>query len=111
MLTIPAPLRLQLDGAALAANWRWLAQQGGGAATGAAIKADGYGLGAQAVRDKLYAAGCRDFFVATWAGAAALMPMPPGAALSVPRGAGGGASGALQPGEQRGHLSGPRLWL
>ncbi len=83
MLTIPAPLRLQLDGAALAANWRWLAQQGGGAATGAAIKADGYGLGAQAVRDKLYAAGCRDFFVATWAEAAALMPMPPGAALSV----------------------------
>lgn len=83
MIVIPAPLRLRLDGAALANNWRWLAQQSGAAATGAAIKADGYGLGARGVMERLYAAGCRDFFVATWAEAAALMPLPPGASLSV----------------------------
>jgi alanine racemase len=82
MLTITAPLRLRLDRAALVHNWRWLAGQGG-APAGAAIKADGYGLGAVRVMELLYAAGCRDFFVATWAEAAALMPLPPGAALSV----------------------------
>ena len=39
---------------------------------GAAIKADGYGRGAVWVAETLAAAGCRDFFVATWAEAAAL---------------------------------------
>lgn len=75
--------RLRLDGAALAANWRWLQAQGKGAACGAAVKADGYGLGARDVVTRLAAAGCRDFFVATWAEAAALMPLPEGALLSV----------------------------
>ena len=83
MIAVPAPLRLRLDGDALVANWRWLAQQSGAAATGAAIKADGYGLGARGAMERLYAAGCRDFFVAMWAEAAALMPLPPGASLSV----------------------------
>ncbi len=78
-----APLRLRLDGAALTANWRWLAAQGGPAACGAAVKADGYGLGAKAVVQRLAAAGCRDFFVATWDEAARLGPLPPGCALSV----------------------------
>ncbi|MDX2210256.1 MAG: alanine racemase [Sphingopyxis sp.] len=82
MLEIPAPLRLRLDGDALVHNWRWLARQGG-AAAGAAIKANGYGLGANGVMERLFAAGCRDFFVATWAEAAALMPLPSGARLSV----------------------------
>lgn len=80
---IASPLRLRLNSAALVANWRWLARASGSAACGAAIKADGYGLGARAVMHRLAAAGCRDFFVATWAEAAALMPLPPGAALSV----------------------------
>ena len=40
------PLRLTLDRAALQSNWRWLAQKAG-TATGAAIKADGYGIGAR----------------------------------------------------------------
>lgn len=69
---IPAPLRLCLDGAALAANWRALARMSGDAACGAAIKADGYGLGARGVATRLANAGCRDFFVATWAEAMAL---------------------------------------
>lgn len=89
MIAVPSPLRLNLDRVALVANWRWLASQSG-AACGAAIKADGYGLGARAVMRHLAAAGCRDFFVATWAEAAALMPLPAGVSLSVLHGVGEG---------------------
>jgi alanine racemase len=78
-----APLRLKLDGDALVANWRWLAAQSGGAACGAAVKADGYGLGAREVVARLAKAGCRDFFVATWDEAVALGELPEGCALSV----------------------------
>ena len=67
-----APLRLRLDTAALADNWRALDRLSGAAACGAAVKADGYGLGAKQVAAVLLAAGCRDFFVATWAEAAAV---------------------------------------
>jgi alanine racemase len=88
MIDIAPPLRLRLDAGALVANWRWLAAQGGSAACGAAIKADGYGLGARDVMRHLAAAGCRDFFVASWAEAAALMPLPAGVALSVLHGVG-----------------------
>ncbi|MDK2760962.1 MAG: alanine racemase [Sphingopyxis sp.] len=88
MIAVPSPLRLRLLTDALVANWRWLAAQSGGAACGAAIKADGYGLGARAVMQSLAAAGCRDFFVATWAEAAALMPLPPGVGLAVLHGVG-----------------------
>lgn len=82
-MDIPAPLRLRLDGAALGANWRWLARASGSAACGAAIKADGYGLGAGEVMLRLAAAGCRDFFVATWAEAARLPDLPEGVSVSV----------------------------
>lgn len=82
-MNIPAPLRLRLDGAALVANWRWLARTGGAPACGAAIKADGYGLGAREVMLQLAAAGCRDFFVATWSEAARLLPLPEGTRLAV----------------------------
>jgi alanine racemase len=82
-VNISPPHRLRLDGAALVANWRWLQGQSGRAACGAAVKADGYGLGAREVVARLAAAGCRDFFVATWTEAAALMPLPEGVSLSV----------------------------
>ena len=82
------PLRLTLDGDALADNWRWLAARSGPAACGAAVKADGYGLGARRVVTRLQSAGCRDFFVATWAEAEALMPWPSDLSLSVLHGAG-----------------------
>lgn len=78
-----APLRLRLDSDALTSNWRWLAAQSGPASCGAAVKADGYGLGAVQVVKRLAAAGCKDFFVATWAEANALMPLPPAISLSV----------------------------
>ena len=69
---MPGPLTLHLDRDALVANWRWLARHGAGAACGAAVKADGYGLGADRVVETLAGAGCRDVFVATWAEAAAI---------------------------------------
>lgn len=87
MIEIASPLRLRLDSAALVHNWRWLAAQGG-KACGAAIKADGYGLGAREVMRHLAAAGCRDFFVATWGEAAALMPLVGDVSLSVLHGVG-----------------------
>ncbi len=77
------PSRLRLDGDALVANWRWLAAQSGPAACGAAVKADGYGTDAVGVVARLAAAGCRDFFVATWGEAKALGTLPDGVALSV----------------------------
>lgn len=88
MIAVPSPFRLRLSSEALVANWRWLAVQSGAAACGAALKADGYGLGAREVMRHLAAAGCRDFFVATWAEAAALMPLPAGVSLSVLHGVG-----------------------
>ena len=81
------PLRLRLDRAALAANWRWLAATAGTAA-GAAVKADGYGLGAREAVVVLAEAGCRDFYVATWDEAEKLGPIPPAASLGVLHGVG-----------------------
>ncbi len=79
-----APLRLRLDGDALMANWRWLQARSGAAACGAAVKANGYGLGVDQVVPRLVKAGCRDFFVATWAEAAEVAPLiPADARLSV----------------------------
>lgn len=74
-MTVASPLRLRLDSAALTENWLALDRLAGRAACGAAVKADGYGLGAIDVARRLAAAGCRDFFVATWGEAAALAPL------------------------------------
>jgi alanine racemase len=79
----PAALRLTIDGDALAANWRGLRDRGGEANCGAAVKANGYGLGARDVVARLAREGCRDFFVSSWAEAVALGALPEGAALSV----------------------------
>ena len=80
-------LRLRLDRAALVANWRWL-QATAGTAAGAAVKADGYGLGGGEIVAALAEAGCRDFLVATWDEARRLGPLPPGCSLSVLHGVG-----------------------
>jgi len=80
-------LRLRLDSSALQNNWRWL-QRTAGVPAGAAVKADGYGLGAREVTRLLAQAGCRDFFVSTWAEAEALGPLPEGAELCVLHGVG-----------------------
>ena len=83
MTSLHSPLRLRLDRDALVSNWRWLDAMSGAAACGAAVKADGYGLGAREVTLELANAGCRDFFVATWAEAEALRPWLGDASLSV----------------------------
>ena len=82
---VTAPLRLRIDTAALVDNWRTLDRLSGTAACGAAIKANGYGLGAIEVARHLTDAGCRDFFVATWAEAERLaaLRLPAAASLSV----------------------------
>jgi alanine racemase len=80
---VHSPLRLRLDGDGLVSNWRWLERQSGGAACGAAVKADGYGLGARDVVMRLANAGCRDFFVATWPEAEALSPWLGAASIAV----------------------------
>lgn len=83
MALAPSPLRLRLDGEALVANWRWVKARGGAAACGAAVKANGYGLGAAEVARRLAAAGCRDFFVATWAEAQEIAEAAGDASVSV----------------------------
>jgi alanine racemase len=81
------PLRLTVDRSVVQANWRWL-QDYAGVAAGAAVKADGYGLGARETTDALLEAGCRDFFVSTWAEAEALGALPESASLVVLHGVG-----------------------
>ena len=80
-------LRLRLDSQALQNNWRWL-QRAAGVPAGAAVKADGYGLGAREATRLLAQTGCRDFFVSTWAEAEELGPLPEGAQLCVLHGVG-----------------------
>ena len=76
----PFALRLEIDRDALASNWRALDRLSGQAAAGAAVKADGYGLGIDVVAAVLRDAGCRDFFVAHWSEVADLLGfLDPGA--------------------------------
>lgn len=65
-------LRLTIDSEALAHNWRALDRLSGSARAGAAVKADGYGLGAVRAAQVLEHAGCADFFVAHWSEAGEL---------------------------------------
>ncbi|MBT3331776.1 MAG: alanine racemase [Rhodospirillaceae bacterium] len=55
---------LEIDLAALAANYKILRDRADGAVCAAVLKADAYGLGADRVGPALAAVGCRDFFVA-----------------------------------------------
>ena len=80
---IPSPLRLRLDGAALVENWRTLDAMSGRARAGAAVKANGYGLGAREVVKRLSHAGCCDFFVAHWREAAEIADLVPAERISV----------------------------
>ena len=81
------PLRLTVDRSVIQSNWRWLRERAGVAA-GAAVKANGYGLGARETAEALLDAGCRDFFVSTWFEAEALGELPREASLVVLHGVG-----------------------
>jgi alanine racemase len=83
-LTPPPPaLKLAIDTEALRANWRVLDRLSGAASAGAAVKANGYGVGARVVVPELLAAGCRTFFVAHPREAAELLDLVAPASLSV----------------------------
>jgi alanine racemase len=75
--------RLVINTGAVVANWQALARASAPAACGAALKADAYGLGAPPLLAALARAGCRDVFVASWAEAAALGPLPPAIRVAV----------------------------
>jgi alanine racemase len=81
------PLRLTIDRSAIQSNWRWL-QDYAGVPAGAAVKADGYGLGARETVETLVEAGCRDFFVSTWAEAEQLGKLPESVSVVVLHGVG-----------------------
>ncbi len=83
MKEFASPVRLHLNGDALIANWRTLSRLSGGAATGAAVKANAYGLGVRDVVARLQGAGCQDFFVAHWAEAAAIADLVPSSHIAV----------------------------
>jgi alanine racemase len=79
-MTHSATLEIDLD--AIAANWRALDGMHEGATAGV-VKANAYGLGAEYVAPKLFAAGCRHFFTAHLAEALAIRDLVPGALLGV----------------------------
>ncbi len=74
---------LTVDLAALEANWRALTRRATPTECAAVIKADGYGCGIEPVARKLARAGCKTFFVADLAEAAAARAMAPEAAIYV----------------------------
>lgn len=78
-----APLRLTVDLAAMAENWRDMQRRSGKARTGAVVKADAYGLGIEDAGQTFYHAGARDFFVATVAEGVTLRPYAPEARIFV----------------------------
>ena len=79
-----SPLRLICDRAALQSNWRALdAMSGASTGTGAAVKANAYGLGVGDVVPLLHHAGCRDFFVASWEEAVEIRSLTGSATITV----------------------------
>lgn len=54
----------EINLSAVARNYRLLKTYAGNADTAAAVKADGYGLGAAKITETLYQEGCRSFYVA-----------------------------------------------
>ncbi|WFU11791.1 alanine racemase (plasmid) [Rhizobium sp. CB3090] len=65
---------LTIDLAALARNYEKLSSKVSPARAAAVVKADAYGLGAERVASRLYAHGCRHFFVAQFVEALRLRP-------------------------------------
>jgi alanine racemase len=79
----PPTLRLTVDTAALADNWRALDALSGTGRAGAAVKADCYGLGVDTCVPVLRDAGCETFFVAHWSEVAAVARHVPAERIAV----------------------------
>ncbi|OCC24540.1 alanine racemase [Croceicoccus estronivorus] len=76
-------LRLRLDRSALSHNWQALDRLSGAANAGAAVKADAYGLGVNAVVPLLRDTGAHTFFVAHWSEVADVLRYTPPETISV----------------------------
>jgi alanine racemase len=74
---------LEIDGAAIVANWRLLAARVAPAECAAVVKADAYGLGVVKAAEVLAGAGCRTFFVAHLSEAVELRRAVPGVTIAV----------------------------
>ena len=74
---LSAASRLTVDLTALADNWRAMNERSGKARAAAVLKADAYGIGIAHAASTLYAAGARDFFVATVEEGVELRPLVP----------------------------------
>ena len=88
---------LEVDLAAIVANWRLLCAMHPSGPVAGVVKADGYGLGAGPIAQALYQAGCRHFFVALLDEALAIRELVPDAMLAVLCG--------LIPGSEADHLA------
>lgn len=84
---------LTINLGAIANNWRRMAALMGEKEAAGVVKANAYGLGADAVGRVLAAAGCRTFFVAVPEEGVALRRVVPGAVIYVLSGPIGGAEG------------------
>ena len=94
-VTPAACARLTVDLDALAANFHWLSAAAGPAECGAVVKADAYGLGVEPIARRLFAEGCRRFFVASVAEGVQLRGLLPAADIYVFEGAVAGREDAL----------------
>jgi alanine racemase len=74
MVELTARAVLTIEVGAICDNWKTIKRRVGGADCGAVVKANAYGLGAARIAPALYAAGCRQFFVAHLDEAVALRP-------------------------------------
>ena len=79
---MPSPVAV-VDLEALADNYRILCARAGPATVGAAVKANAYGLGLEAVAAALFRTGCRTFFTAHVDEALALRSVLPQATIAV----------------------------
>jgi alanine racemase len=74
---------LEVDLAAVVANWQLLRAKHPSGPVAGVVKADGYGLGARPIVQALHAAGCRHFFVALLDEAVEIRALIPDALLAV----------------------------
>jgi alanine racemase len=74
---------LEIDLAAIVANWQMLCTRHQAGPVAGVVKADAYGLGARQVAPALHAAGCRHFFVALLEEALLIRSLVPGALVGV----------------------------
>jgi len=88
---------LEVNLAAVVANWRLLRTLHPNGHVAGVVKADAYGLGARPVAQALYYAGCRHFFVGLFDEALAIRPLIPDALVAV--------LGGPIPGSERDYLA------